>query len=161
MTNDSTTVEIIDYEPALGIHFKRINYAWIGQLFEVEAEDIESLEHHQEKILDGGGAILFARVGEDIVGTCALIKWSDELYELAKMGVDPEFQGRQIGKQLGLAVIDRARRMGATKLFLDSNRKLAPALKLYEQLGFREIPYDDRSCNYMRCDIRMELDLQD
>ena len=67
----------------------------------------------------------------------ALIKLADDTYELAKMGVKEIARGKQIGKKLGLAVINKARKLGGKKIVLESNKKLTPALTLYERLGFR------------------------
>ena len=74
------------------------------------------------------------------------------------MGVDPEYQGRQIGKKLGIAAIDKARELGAVRLFLLSNRKLKPAIALYRALGFKEVSIPEET-HYMRSDIQMELEL--
>ena len=150
-------VEILDYSPDIGHHFKRINYAWIEKYFKVEPIDIEYLDKHQEKILEPGGVILFASFEGQIIGTVALIKKSYDEYELAKMGVDEGFQGRQIGKKLGLAAIERAKRLRTRRLFLESNRKLEPALQLYRRLGFREVFRNQTESDYARSNIIMEM----
>ena len=62
-----------------------------------------------------------ARFKGEVVGTCALIKANDRLYELAKMAVDPTVQGQGIGYRLGQAILDRAWMLGAEKVFLVSN----------------------------------------
>ncbi len=76
---------------------------------------------------------------------------------MAKMAVDPDFQGRQIGKKLGEAVVERARTLGGNEIWLESNRRLIPALTLYERLGFVEVPMIETP--YARADIRMSLKL--
>lgn len=78
-------------------------------------------------------------------------------FELAKMGVDPAYQGRGIGKALGRAALDKARLLGARKVFLESNRVLKPALALYHSLGFREVVGSPSP--YQRSDIQMEVEL--
>jgi N-acetylglutamate synthase-like GNAT family acetyltransferase/DNA-binding MarR family transcriptional regulator len=148
-------VLIKDYEPELGEHFKRINYDWIRKYFVVEDVDVKSLENHQEVILDSGGAILFAELNGEIVGTCALKHEGDGVFELCKMGVDEHAQGQQVGRKLGIASLEKARELGARSVFLESNKKLKPALNLYRRLGFVEVPGDENS-EYQRSDIRME-----
>lgn len=150
-------VEIIDYQPEYAEEFKRINYAWINKYFKVEQPDIDSLDRHQEKIIDRGGWICLARIDQRIVGACALINHREGVFELAKMGVDDGYQGRQIGKRLGQAVIDKARSMDGRRLFLESNRKLLPAIGLYRKLGFREVVRRQGKSEYERSDIVMEL----
>jgi DNA-binding MarR family transcriptional regulator/predicted GNAT family acetyltransferase len=106
-------VDILDYQPELSADFKRISLEWIEKDFNVEEEDTAIL-NHPEKIIDNGGTIVFARYQNEIVGTCALIKKNEQTYELSKMGVTEKARGRQIGKKLGLAVIDKAQKLGAS-----------------------------------------------
>ncbi|WP_153796320.1 GNAT family N-acetyltransferase [Foetidibacter luteolus] len=135
--------------------FKRLNLEWIEQYFVVEEHDLEQLSNPQEYIIDKGGEILFALCNNEVAGVCALIKTGANEYELAKMGVYPKYQGMQVGYRLGLYAIETAKRLMATRLWLESNRILKPALHLYEKLGFKEIPVTDTP--YARADIRMEL----
>lgn len=148
-------VTIVDYEPKYAPDFKRLNVEWIQKFFTVEAHDLMELENPEEFILSNGGHIFFAKFKEQIVGTCAMLKTGEKEFYLAKMGVSPEFQGRQIGKLLGQAVIDKAKEYGGGRVWLESNRSLVPAINLYLRLGFIEIPID--STPYARADIRMEL----
>jgi GNAT superfamily N-acetyltransferase len=90
-----------------------------------------------------------------VAGVCALIKTADNEFELAKMAVSPNFQGKQIGYKLGLYTIEMAKSFGAKRIWLESNRRLTPALNLYRKLGFKEIPLTFTP--YERADIRMEL----
>ncbi len=148
-------VSIVVYEPEYAAAFKTLNVEWIRKYFVVEKHDLAELEHPEEHILSKGGHILFAKSCHEIVGTCALIKSGEKEFYLAKMGVAPAFQGKQIGKLLGLAAIEKAKAEGAKRIWLESSRKLVPAISLYLRLGFIEIPIDQTP--YARADIRMEL----
>lgn len=150
-------VEIVDYQPEYGDHFKEINYDWIGKYFTIEDIDRDYLENHQQKILDAGGAIVFAKYNGEIAGTCALIKYSDDLFELSKMGVYEQFRGKEIGKKLGLAIIEKAKELNCKTLYLDSNKSLTPALNLYRTLGFRNSRVPTDESEYSRCNIRMDM----
>lgn len=153
--SNPNSITILDYQPNLAPYFKSINIAWIQQYFKVEAHDLKQLESPEESILKPGGAILFAQYGDHIAGTCALIKTGEQEYELAKMGVDEQFRGKQIGKVLLAAAIEKARFLGATNVWLGSSNKLQPALRLYEQFGFQHVALQPSP--YARADIRMEL----
>lgn len=148
-------VDIIDYEPAYREHFKMLNLEWLEKYFTVEPIDREIL-WNPEIILDGG-AILFARVDDEIAGTCALLRQGDRC-ELTKMAVTERFQGRQIGKKLILAAIERAREMGLSSIYLVTNSGLAPAVNLYRKVGFR-VTHCGQSAEYARGDLTMELSL--
>jgi GNAT superfamily N-acetyltransferase len=150
-------ITISDYQPQFASYFKSINIAWIAQYFAVEEHDLKQLETPEESILKPGGTILFALYENQIAGTCALIKTGEKEFELAKMGVDEKYRGKQVGKALLVAAIDKARALGATKVWLGSSTKLQPALRLYEQFGFQHVHLQPSP--YARADIRMELDL--
>jgi GNAT superfamily N-acetyltransferase len=151
------TVEIIDYTPQYKDDFKRLNVEWISTYFALEAPDLKALNDPEGYILSKGGKIFFARYDDAIIGTCALIKVSDTTYELAKMGVSPQYQGLGAGKKLGQKIIEEAKRLGGTYLFLESNKKLTPALMMYKSLGFVEIPMGETP--YTRADFKAEMHL--
>ncbi len=150
-------VRITDYKPIYKEAFKELNYEWISQLFEIEESDKEILENPEESILKKGGAILIALSDEEPVGVCALIKVSNDNYELAKMAVSPKAQGNQIGYKLGSSIIEKAKSLNAKSVYLETNTSLKPALALYKKLGFKEL----KGCKseYSRCNVQMELAL--
>jgi ribosomal protein S18 acetylase RimI-like enzyme len=74
------------------------------------------------------------------VGTAALLKLGDETYEIAKMAVTPSSQGKQVGRRLTDALIERARRQGARKVVLHTDDRLRAAVGLYRKLGFKAAP---------------------
>ena len=149
-------VEIIEYDPQFAEDFKRINYLWIEKYFKVEQIDRDILEDHQEIILGSGGHIFFAKYQGQIAGTCAIIKHGDD-FELSKMGVLEGFKGKQIGKKLCLAAIQKAKELGAPKIYLESNKKLTPAINLYRSTGFQRVNGQEDESDYQRCDIYMEI----
>jgi putative acetyltransferase len=151
-------VRIAPFSAERAIYFRDLNLAWIERFFRIEPHDLEQLEAPETEIIAPGGQILFATVGNQVVGTVALVKDADsDGYELAKMAVDPAFQGRQLGRQLGEAALSAAREQGARRVWLESNRQLTTALNLYGSLGFQEIPLADTP--YARADIKMAINL--
>ncbi len=153
----NNSAEILPFSNDLKDHFKEINLPWVEGLFSVEAIDQAQFDDPESVIIDKGGAIIFAKVQDKIVGTVALAKADDATFEMIKMGVKPEAQGLGIGRVLGEAIIQKAKDMGGKKLVLYSNSKLGPALNLYEKLGFhRVIPEEGKYC---RCDVKMEMEL--
>lgn len=155
-TPEKPRVQIIPFETCYKSYFYDLNMEWLEQLFGVEPYDEKVLSNPEQYILADGGQIYFAKTGEEIVGTVALLKRADGVFELTKMGVTQQYKGLKIGQKLMYAAIHEASQLGATRVFLDSNRKLKPAITLYHKVGFKEIPVPADS-PYVRCDIRMEL----
>lgn len=149
---------ILDYEPSLAIHFRELNLAWLRKYFYVEAIDEEVLNNPARYIIDSGGAICFARVNGNIAGTFALINRGEGIYELGKMAVAEVYQGKGVGNALLQACFDKAKKLGAEKVILYSNTRLAPALHLYRKYGFSEVSLG--ASEYKRSDIKMERVLQ-
>ena len=162
MTNEDQTrsgkaskVKIVDCAPKYYSAFKLLNEEWIKAYFVLEDADKIALDDPEGYILEKGGKILCAIEDDIVLGVCALMKMEgdDFDYELAKMAVSPEAQGKGIGHVLGLAIIEKAKSLGATNLFLESNTKLKPALSLYRKLGFQKI--EGYASPYERSNIQM------
>jgi GNAT superfamily N-acetyltransferase len=109
---------ITGYDPKYAPDFKQLNVEWIEKYFTVEKHDLEELDNPEEHIISKGGYIFFALYNGTVVGTCALIKTGDREYYLAKMGVTPAMHGMQIGKKLGLACLEKAKAVGANRVWL-------------------------------------------
>ncbi|MEP7170742.1 MAG: GNAT family N-acetyltransferase, partial [Bacteroidota bacterium] len=133
-------IQIIQYHPKYADAFRQLNLNWIKKYFVVEPEDLKMLNGPQHYIIDTGGFIVFAKYENTIVGTCALIKQDNKTFELAKMAVTQNMQGKQIGYKIGLGIIEIAKQNNAEGIILETNSSLKPALHLYEKLGFEYIP---------------------
>jgi GNAT superfamily N-acetyltransferase/DNA-binding MarR family transcriptional regulator len=137
--------------------FKTLNVNWIRKHWELEDSDYKALDNPELNIIQPGGYIAIALRDQQAVGTCALIKMDEDCYELAKMAVDDSAKGLGIGSLLGFHMIEKAKALGAKRLYLESNTILVPALNLYRKLGFKRIAGSDSP--YKRCNIQMELQL--
>jgi len=88
----------------------------------------------------GQGAFLVAWV-EDVAAGCGAIRRVDEVTaEIKRMYVDPGFRGRGIGRALVEALEREARQVGATKIVLETGTRLTRAIKLYQAMGYVQIP---------------------
>lgn len=150
-------VELVKYAPEYRDKFRELNYEWLEKYFTVEPEDKKLLGDPEGEIIKNGGEVVFAKLHDEIVGTAALIKFSDGEFELAKMAVTEKVQGRQIGKKLAEEIIRLAKAKKAHTLFLETNVKLNAALKLYKKFGFELV--ENTNSKYARSTIKMELKL--
>jgi GNAT superfamily N-acetyltransferase len=151
-------VEIVDFTPEYAKNFEQLNFEWLEKYFYIEDYDRKVLGNPQKYIMEPGGYIFMALINGEIVGTVALIYREEGVYELSKMAVTDKFQGNRIGQKLMYHCICFAGKNHFKRLFLDSNRKLTPAITLYHKVGFKEIPTPEDS-PYDRSDIRMELNI--
>ena len=154
MNLDSNKVEIIPFSIELKEPIKTLNLEWLQKYFKVEPQDEKTLSDAQGEIIDKGGMIFYAKYNNKIVGTISLLKIDSVTFELSKMAVSDGNQGLGIGKKLLEHCLNKAKQKGIKKLILYSNRKLMPAIHLYESFGFTEIPVEEAI--YERADIKME-----
>jgi DNA-binding MarR family transcriptional regulator/ribosomal protein S18 acetylase RimI-like enzyme len=155
-------INIVPYKGKYKSDFARLNYEWLEKYFKTEkteAVDKRLLNYPKREIINEGGEIFFAILNNIVVGTCAVLKINDSIYELAKMGVTEKARGRQIGKKLALTAIGYAVEKGALKLKLYTSSKLNAAVNLYKGLGFIEVRGESND-RYKRELILMELDLK-
>ena len=151
----SSLITIVSFTDALASEFARLNKAWLQKYFAVEPIDEIMLGEPQKYIIDNGGYIFFAKTGDEIAGTFALMKVNDDVYELGKMAVDEKHQGKKIGNAMLEFCIGKSKELGAVKVQLYSNTILGPAIHLYEKYGFVEVPLDHSE--YKRSNIKMEV----
>lgn len=153
-------IAILPWSDRFREDFVRLSTLWIEQYFVLEKADREQLADPYGSCVEGGGEIFSAvdTATGKVAGVCALVFHAPEQrWELSKLCVDPAFRGLGIGGRLVEAVIASAGEKKAKRLFLVSNRILAPAIALYRKHGFVEIPLG--SCEYGRADIQMVKEL--
>jgi len=155
----TTELSIREFQPGDEAAFRTLNEEWIVRYFAVlEPKDVSSLADPQRTILDRGGRIFLAVENGRPVGCCALLAMGPGELEVAKMAVTESSQGKGVGRRLLKKVIAEARASGVRRLYLETNHILAPAVRLYESLGFRYLPPERIVPSpYARADVYMEL----
>ncbi len=154
-------LKLVDFDPNNDRHrqaFAALNIEWLQTWFFVEDVDYAMFADPEGTILNPGGVIVMAEVAGQVVGCGALIKRSDDIYELGKMAVSKPFQGKGIGAQLVGRLEDEARGIGLKTLYLVSSSKLPHAMPMYRKLGWvdTELPLHQ---HYQRSDISLEKTL--
>lgn len=149
-------VEIIDYEERYKQDLEDISLPWLLEYDLLEPVDLEMLAD-PHRFIAGGGRVLLARCGREIVGMVMLELQGDGVCEALKFGVKEKYRERGIGTALMEAVIQAARDAGQKTIVITSNHKLKAALRIYEKLGFEYVTYSDKW--FQLSDIRMEREL--
>src|SRR5262247_4874330 len=94
------SIVILTYKDRHAAAFNRLNRAWLEEHSLLEDGDRKQLEQPRESILAKGGEIFIAVMGEEVVGSCAVIPLDAGVVELAKLAVDARVQGHGVGRRL-------------------------------------------------------------
>ncbi|HXY50578.1 MAG TPA: GNAT family N-acetyltransferase [Terriglobales bacterium] len=87
------------------------------------------------------GRLLLAEYEGQLAGCIALHRLEEQVCEMKRLYVRPQFRGRGLGGALAERVIAEARSLGYRHMRLDTVEPLMQdAIRLYRRLGFREIP---------------------
>ena len=154
MSINNSNIIIKKYERKFNNDFFLLNKAWIEESWILEDSDKKDLLN-PKKIVDDGGQVFFAVDNNITIGTVAMIKSSENIFELAKMTVKGDYRGKGIANMLMEQCIDFANQKNAKEIFLISNDSLKIARNLYDKYGFSEVVLD--SPKYDRGNVKMIL----
>jgi ribosomal protein S18 acetylase RimI-like enzyme len=131
--------------------------AHIGVEPDPRALDRDVAEWRRE--YDGVSGALLVVEGPDgvIVGTAGLRRLEPGVGEIKRMWIRPSCQGQGLGRRLMDRCLEEGRALGFRRLRLDTQRRMAAAVRLYRRYGFAEIA--DYNGN-PRAEIWMEAALE-
>jgi len=87
------------------------------------------------------GRLLVARYESQPAGCVAMHRIAEDVCEMKRLYVRPDFRGKGIGKALALFLVEAARQIGYLCMRLDTVEPvMKEAVAMYRRLGFREIP---------------------
>ncbi len=114
-------------------------------------KDLDSIEDHYHNNRGWFGVV---ESDDGIVATVGLCRLDDNTCELRKMYVLPGQRGKGIGRFLLELSINKAKKLGYSRIVLETASPLVAAIALYERFGFKEYRPDDLSA---RCDQAFQL----
>jgi len=125
--------------------------AWTKTFMGDKLADVPTFEKVDDELSDlpgifapeKGGAFLLAYHDDQPAGCVALKKVNATTGELKRMYVSPDYRGKGIGWQLAQTWLTQAQALGYTKLVLDSHISMKKAHKIYQALGFQQVPPPD------------------
>ncbi|HZR02190.1 MAG TPA: GNAT family N-acetyltransferase [Burkholderiales bacterium] len=86
------------------------------------------------------GALLLARVGDEVAGCVGLRRIDSRVCEMKRLYVRPEARGNGVAAGLVEAALARARASGYQEMWLDTLPHMSAAHALYRRYGFHEVP---------------------
>lgn len=136
---------MIDLRPAIDADLPEVKallreyHAWTGvdlcfQGFERELAELPG------DYVAPHGLLLVARLDGAIVGCVAAHRWSDDACEMKRLYVRDAARGTGCGLALVQRVLDWAREAGYRRVVLDTLPVMGQAQRMYERLGFRDVP---------------------
>jgi ribosomal protein S18 acetylase RimI-like enzyme len=149
-------VIVTDFLSQYSNKFYKLNKAWIEESWVLEDSDKKDLLN-PDKIVENGGQVIFALEDKIAIGTVAMIKSSNDRFELAKMTVQEDFRGKGIANILMDECLKFAKQNNAREIFLISNDSLIIARNLYDKYGFKEVVLDSQK--YERGNVKMILQI--
>ncbi|BAY75611.1 GCN5-related N-acetyltransferase [Nostoc linckia NIES-25] len=99
-----------------------------------------------DEFVPPSGRLLLGQYEEQIAGCVCLRKINQDIGEIKRMYVKPEFRRKGIGRALLQAIINEATNIGYSKIRLDTTPYAKEAQALYHVLGFQDIePYLEKT----------------
>ena len=117
---------------------KPLTEEYVDQVCVLE-EEAFSMPWHKESFLEmianENACYLVALVGEEVVASCGLRHIVGE-GEITNVVTKSTMRGKGIGRQILLQLLEEGAKMGARDFTLEVRVSNAPAIHLYESLGF-------------------------
>ena len=106
------------------------------QNFDVELDELE------KKFGPPWGRLILCLDGDKPAACVGIKHFTDEICELKRLYVRPQYRGQALGEKLTRMMMDEAGKAGYKYMYLDTLPGLESALRLYRAMGFEEIaPY--------------------
>ncbi|MFA4133076.1 MULTISPECIES: GNAT family N-acetyltransferase [unclassified Brevibacillus] len=128
-----------EYEQARELFWEYVDSLGVDLSFQNIAIELQNIPG---EYAPPDGCILLALDNEQPAGCVALRKIDEQVCEMKRLYVKPEWKGRGVGKKLALSIIDEAKIRGYSFIRLDTLPTMEQAIQLYRSLEFYPIePY--------------------
>jgi GNAT superfamily N-acetyltransferase len=93
-----------------------------------------------DDVVEGRGGFFVAYLSGEPVGCGAVRRTDPGVAEIKRMYVAPNARGRRVGRQILDVLEAEARRLGVTRVVLETGPRQPEAIALYAHAGFVEVP---------------------
>ena len=131
----------------------------IKDILEKDFDDFWKVNTLKEELLSNYSYFITIKLDKtnEIIGFAGFKKTLDTA-DIMNIVVRKDFRNKKIGKKLLSSLIKKAKEQNIKTIFLEVNSKNLPALKLYENIGFKKIGI--RKNYYKNSDgINMKIEL--
>jgi putative acetyltransferase len=98
--------------------------------FRLDAQEVE----------EGQGAFFIAYANGQPLGCGGIRRIGADSAEIKRMYVEPYARGQGVGRRILLTLQEEARRLGITRILLETGDRQPEAIALYSQVGFVRFP---------------------
>jgi putative acetyltransferase len=139
VTTEVLAVRFRSYEPRDSLAVKDLNVAALKSIYPPYRNGPwnSDLDEIEDRYLNGGDFIV-GTIDSIVVAMGALRRVSDAVVEIKRVGVDPNHQGRGIGRALLSVLEARAAKLGFNTIVLDTTAVQVVAQQLYRNHGYVE-----------------------
>lgn len=150
--NVATSNEDVAAVKAIFIEYLEFIEAFLDHSLDFQGTEVE-FSHFPDSYV----SLFLAKIGDNPVAACGIKSFKEDICELKRLYCKVEGRGHKLGERLTLASLEQARKLGYTEIYLDTDFGLTHANRIYEKLGFKDIPryYE----NPMGCSRYMALKL--
>jgi ribosomal protein S18 acetylase RimI-like enzyme len=131
-------------------------FAFLGEDVDPDGLDHDVADWQGEYDGTAGVMLVVVDPAGEIVGTAAVRRLAPGVAELKRMWLRPDRRGLGLAPRLMDRCLEEARALGGRVVRLDSEHRLAAAVRLYRRYGFVEIADYNRN---PRANVWMELRL--
>lgn len=96
-------------------------------------KDLADLEQNYQQT---GGTFLVLTDCDEVIGTVALLRESENTCELCRMYLAPGYRGQGLGRMLLTTALQKATDLGFSEVRLETAKVLKEAIALYRSAGF-------------------------
>jgi carbonic anhydrase len=125
-----------EYQAAVKLFKEYADWLNIDLSFQHFEDELKSIKKMYALPL---GTIVLCKHDNDFIASVAIRPHKEKVAELKRMYVQPNYQGKGIGKKLLQLSINLAKEMGYDKILLDTLNTMLPAMQLYKSMGFYEV----------------------
>lgn len=143
-----TSVQVVDLDTIEKSCLKNFNYIsnvtdeWINSFYKLSKKDIATKSIHNRMLDNILQKKFFVSMSlNDKTIACGLGVLENYFIGLFDIVVDEQYRNMGYGKHLVQGILQLGKNNGAKKAYLQVEKKNAPALKLYSNIGFKEV-YD-------------------
>lgn len=132
-------LEIVDYEAKYKLQYKKLMLNWLISNYENDRINVDLLNDPLDTFIKNGGIIRLVKVREEIVAVCVIRILSKKEAEIFYLGIDENWEWRNIGIKLLKDVLKKVKNLKMEKITVSLTEMQKNYISLYRKAGFEPL----------------------